>query len=429
MADPHELSEMWRTLGQQLATFRKAAGHTQHELAPMISYGRSTIANVEVGRQHAPRSFWDRCDQVLGTDGHLTRAYDRLQMLRHALSPSDRMAPHHQVMPGGQFDIEPPQEPDMQRRDLLTAIVAIASTGAIPAPTSPGSLLGDMDVQGMARRTARLRRLDNYLGGTDTLPLYEAEIRSTITALRTGTFSGSTGRALLSLLAEQAQLAGWAAFDGGNEHYAATLFTRSRSIAMEIGNQLLAANALALLAYQRASLGQPGLSAAEASRLPADARFHPTVRALLLERLAFTYAVAGLERQAGHALDEAREALDQPIDGPAPDWAAWVDRDELRIMTGRVWSELRRPLRAVPELEETLNRFDDMYARDKALYSTWLASAYLDAGEAEQAAHVLMRSKRLCEGIASPRPTARINALRQRLLPYRDVVPIAEALA
>lgn len=429
MADPHELSEMWRTLGQQLATCRKAAGHTQHELAPRINYGRSTIANVEVGRQRAPRSFWERCDQVLDTDGHLTRAYDRLHMLRHAPSPSDRMDPHHQVIPGGQFDIEPPQEPDMQRRDLLTAIVAIASTGTIPAPTSPGSRLGDVDVQGMVRRTARLRRLDNYLGGTDTLPLYEAEIRSTITALRTGTFSDSTGRALLSLLAEQAQLAGWAAFDGGNENYAATLFTKSRSIAMEIGNQLLTANALALLAYQRASLGRPDLSAAEASRLPADARHSPTVRALLLERLAFTYAVAGLERQAGHALDEAREALDQPIGDPAPDWAAWVDRDELRIMTGRVWSELRRPLRAVPELEETLDRFDDMYARDKALYSTWLASAYLDAGEAEQAAHVLMRSKRLCEGIASPRPTARINALRQRLLPYRDVVPIAEALA
>ncbi|NGM15876.1 XRE family transcriptional regulator [Verrucosispora sp. CWR15] len=281
----------------------------------------------------------------------------------------------------------------------------------------------------MARRTARLRRLDNYLGGTDTLPLYEAEIRSTITTLRTGTFSDSTGRALLSLLAEQAQRAGWAAFDGGNENYAATLFTKSRSIAMEIGNQLLAANALALLAYQRASLGRPNLSAAEASRLPTDARFNPIVRALLLERLAFTYAVAGLERQAGHALDEAHDALDQPVDDPAPDWAAWVDRDERRIMTGRVWSELRRPLRAVPELEETLDRFNDMYARDKALYSTWLASAYLDAGEAEQAAHVLMRSKRLCEGIASPRPTARINALRERLLPYRDVVPIAEALA
>jgi hypothetical protein len=98
-------------------------------------------------------------------------------------------------------------------------------------------------------------------------------------------------------------------------------------------------------------------------------------------------------------------------------------------MTGRVWSELRRPLRAVPELEATLHRFDDTYARDKALYSTWLADAYLDAGEVEQAATVLIQSKWLCEGIASPRPTARINAVRERLMPYREVAAVAEILA
>ncbi|MER7418488.1 hypothetical protein ABT346_17190 [Micromonospora peucetia] len=98
-------------------------------------------------------------------------------------------------------------------------------------------------------------------------------------------------------------------------------------------------------------------------------------------------------------------------------------------MTGRLWSELRRPLRAVPELEQTLRRFDDTYARDKALYSTWLAGAYLDAGEVEQAAEVLTQSKRLCEGIASPRPAARIDAIRKRLMPYREVAVVAEALA
>jgi hypothetical protein len=33
---------------------------------------------------------------------------------------------------------------------------------------------------------------------------------------------------------------------------------------------------------------------------------------------------------------------------PGPDWAAWADGDELQIMTGRCWSQLHSPLRAVP---------------------------------------------------------------------------------
>lgn len=64
----------------------------------------------------------------------------------------------------------------------------------------------------------------------------------------------------------------------------------------------------------------------------------------------------------------------------------WVDETEVQIMAGRCWSELRRPLRAVPILESVLARYDDTHARDKALYLTWLAVAYLDAAEPEQAA-------------------------------------------
>lgn len=55
-------------------------------------------------------------------------------------------------------------------------------------------------------------------------------------------------------------------------------------------------------------------------------------------------------------------------------------------MTGRCWAGLGRPLRAVPLLEDVLEGFDDAHARDKALYSCWLADAYVTAGEPEEAA-------------------------------------------
>lgn len=76
--DSEEISEARRALGRQLAALRQAAGYNQHQFAPLTCYGRSTVANVETGRQQVPREFWERCDEVLGTDGALATGADRI---------------------------------------------------------------------------------------------------------------------------------------------------------------------------------------------------------------------------------------------------------------------------------------------------------------------------------------------------------------
>jgi transcriptional regulator with XRE-family HTH domain len=47
-------------LGRRLATWRDAARETQRSLAAQLPFSRSTVANVETGRQQAPREFWRR---------------------------------------------------------------------------------------------------------------------------------------------------------------------------------------------------------------------------------------------------------------------------------------------------------------------------------------------------------------------------------
>jgi tetratricopeptide (TPR) repeat protein len=76
--DSADTTTAWRALGQRLAQLRKAAGYTQHSFAPLVMYGRSSVANVETGHQQPDRAFWMRCDDVLGTVGMLTRDYDRI---------------------------------------------------------------------------------------------------------------------------------------------------------------------------------------------------------------------------------------------------------------------------------------------------------------------------------------------------------------
>ena len=52
------------TLGVELAAYRRAAGYTQAELAELTEYSRSTIANVETGRQYVSRDFWERAGRI-----------------------------------------------------------------------------------------------------------------------------------------------------------------------------------------------------------------------------------------------------------------------------------------------------------------------------------------------------------------------------
>ena len=66
-------------LGAELAAYRRAARCSQARLAQLTGYSRSTIANVETGRQHVPRDFWERADAALRTGGTLATGHDELE--------------------------------------------------------------------------------------------------------------------------------------------------------------------------------------------------------------------------------------------------------------------------------------------------------------------------------------------------------------
>ena len=75
---PEGIAEAWVALGAHLAEGRKAAGYTQAQFAKMLLVSRSTIANVEIGRQRVARSFWVNCDAIFDGDGLLVDAYDQI---------------------------------------------------------------------------------------------------------------------------------------------------------------------------------------------------------------------------------------------------------------------------------------------------------------------------------------------------------------
>ncbi|WP_261989648.1 helix-turn-helix domain-containing protein [Streptomyces sp. uw30] len=320
------------------------------------------------------------------------------------------------------------------RREFLKTSAAASLAVSLPdlsRPPTGGRVGGDLPGQ-LRQRTARLRRLDDVLGGGDTYRTYLGEYQATRTLLRRSTYTEETARGLLSVLAEQAQQAGWAAFDGGLHSEARGLYEASQKAAADAGDAELAGNALAFLAYQGLrgdrQARQDAVRTAARSCTTAGPDAAPRVRALLYERLAWAHAVAGHAEETERALDAARDALAEVDGAPQPDWAAWVDDTELQIMSGRCWTELRRPLRAVPVLEAALARYDDSHARDKALYLSWLADSYLTAGEVEQAATVAGRALDLSSGVASVRPRERLAPVLRRLGQHQALPAVADVL-
>jgi hypothetical protein len=319
----------------------------------------------------------------------------------------------------------------VRRRQFVkaTATAGLAAGLAESAPVSRGRRIGAELPEWLRRRTARLRRLDEVLGGGDTYRVYIGEYQATKALIRDGSYSEETRRALLSVLAEQAQQAGWAAFDSGKAADATSLYQVSYEAAAEAGDTALEGNALAFLAYQTVNSDRrSGVEIAARSCATAGPNAAPGVRALLYERLAWASAVAGLTDETARALGSAEEALSEVNGTPQPDWVAWVDHRELQIMAGRCWAELGRPLRAVPMLETSLAGYDDAHARDKSLYLSWLAGSYVTAGEIEQAAITTHRALDLCDGVASVRPLQRLAPVVHRLSNHRELPAVTEML-
>jgi transcriptional regulator with XRE-family HTH domain len=292
-----------------------------------------------------------------------------------------------------------------------------------------GRRIGPATVEQVEQRVHQLRLLDDHVGGLDTYQLVTGELNTTLTLLRQAAYTEPVGRRLLAVIGELCQLAGYVAADAGRQREATRLYLAGLRAAHASGDLAGAANNVSSLAYLFANTANPREGALMAASAHCGARSEATAttRAMLLERVAWTQACAGEPAAVDRALGRVEEAYSarQPADDPI--WVYWLTEDEIAIMAGRCWTQLHRPLRAVPILENATRGYGEDTARESALYLTWLAEAYLQANEVEQAAEVAMRALELARHARSERTVARLVELRALFAPYRGV-PVADTL-
>ncbi|MEE1737676.1 helix-turn-helix transcriptional regulator [Streptomyces sp. BE147] len=73
-----EVTEALKAFGEVVKAFRKRAGLTQEQFAPLVRYSVPTIASIEQGRRFPPPAFVDRAESVLDAFGAIRGAAKHL---------------------------------------------------------------------------------------------------------------------------------------------------------------------------------------------------------------------------------------------------------------------------------------------------------------------------------------------------------------
>ncbi|RMI40945.1 helix-turn-helix domain-containing protein [Streptomyces triticirhizae] len=300
-----------------------------------------------------------------------------------------------------------------------------------PLRDPAGRRIGMAEVRDLGQRVHGLRLADDVMAGGDLIRPALRELRRAVRLYRRGTHSGHVSRQLLVQIGELAQIAGWIASDAGQLADAERIYRLGISAAREAGDSTLVGNVAGALAYQYSNSGREtdGVVLAQVALAESGADAPAEARALALDRLAWAHTQVGDVQGVMRALGEASEALVPRQERDRAGYLYWVNAEELRIMESRCFTELRRPLRAVPLLREVLAGYDATRTREMALYLSWLVMALADANEPEEAAATARRMISLAADVSSRRTGERTRIVLRRLGDFVAVPEVAELLA
>ncbi len=375
-----------------LRQLRTQAGLSLRGLAKLALYDYSRLSRAERGEILPPEPQIQMLDTVLHANGLLITLW--------------RTAP------------EGPAASTATASALRTAHEWLVSEPPQLLRQRAGRRIGAAQAAQIQDRVIQLRHLDDHLSGRDLAPVVLCEYKATAAIIDQASYRETTGRLLLSSLAELAQITGWVLSDAGLHRQAQDHYLEGVQAAQQAGATDAAANLLSCLAYQWTGLGLRhdavllAATAAQGARRSAV----PVVRALLGERLAYARACAGDLNGTARALDDVDDAYEARSPGDDdPEWTYWLSRDEITVMAARCWTRLGQPGKAAPLIAAALTRYGPGQTREQALYWSFLAEAYLQAGQRAEAAQALSTAGRYAAWTSSARVDERIALLRHAL--------------
>jgi len=403
---------------------------TQAQLAVKASVSRSTIANVETGRQHVPREFWENADAAVSAGGSLLVAYEKVEEvarrteaeLRQTPGTSERVAlpvtyTAGRPLPGPDFRSETPGSAT-PGQDVIALAASQARDHALTAAVTG---IGPGTVEQLTSEVVRLGRA--YVSGSP-LPLFTAmhQALGRVQAALDQKAYPTQSRDLNFLAGALCGLMANASLDLGREDAAddlaraawtyGSIIDHAPLIGWSRGTQALAA----IWDHRYAdavSYADDGLTRLQAGM--GAARLHAIRARALAGHRDFTEARAALKAASEAASSQQADPLHNGIAGEFAFGAAKLRYYEALVLTRAGYpAEAEAAARTAVSLYQTAPDMARSYGCE-ALAHVQLATARLMSGNADTAAEAITDLLRLDPG-------RRISSLGEHVEACRDLL-------
>ncbi|GAA3819391.1 MFS transporter [Streptomyces phyllanthi] len=290
--------------------------------------------------------------------------------------------------------------------------------------------VGHSDVQKLREAAEDARRWDSKYGGGDWRSSMVPEcLRVEAAPLLLGSYSDEVGRALFGASAELTRLAGWMAFDTGQQEAAQRYYIQALRLARAAADVPLGGYVLASMSLQATyrGFGDEGVDLAQAA-LERN-RGLATARTMSFFRLveARAHARAGDAPAAGAALKAAEGWLERARDGDNdPSWLGFYSYDRFAADAAECYRDLKAPREVRRFTEQALSKPTEEFVRSHGLRLVVSAVAELESGNLDAACEQGVRAVEVAGRISSARTTEYVRDLLHRLEPYGDEPRVVE---
>ncbi|MFE7236370.1 MFS transporter [Streptomyces sp. NPDC002405] len=316
-------------------------------------------------------------------------------------------------------------------RWLITPADSSVAREASPAEASGAPIkVGHSDVRKLREAAEDARRWDSKYGGGDWRSSMVPEcLRVEAAPLLLASYSDEVGRALFGASAELTRLAGWMAFDTGQQEAAQRYYIQALRLARAAADVPLGGYVLASMSLQATyrGFGDEGVDLAQAA-LERN-RGLATARTMSFFRLveARAHARAGDAQAAGAALKAAEGWLERSRDGDNdPSWLGFYGYDRFAADAAECYRDLKAPRQVRRFTEQALSKPTEEFVRSHGLRLVVSAVAELESGNLDAACEQGVRAVEVAGRISSARTTEYVKDLLHRLEPYRDEPRVVE---
>ncbi|GAA1359440.1 MFS transporter [Streptomyces beijiangensis] len=298
------------------------------------------------------------------------------------------------------------------------------------AADTPPLRVGHSDVAKLREAAEDARRWDSKYGGGDWRSSMVPEcLRVDAAPLLLGSYTDEVGRGLFGATAELTRLAGWMAFDTGQQEAAQRYYIQALRLARAAADVPLGGYVLASMSLQAVyrGFGDEGVDLAQAA--VERNRGLATARTMSFFRLveARAHARAGDSPAAGAALKSAEGWLERSRAGDAdPSWLGFYSYDRFAADAAECYADLKAPRQVRRFTEQALSKPTEEFVRSHGLRLVVSAVAELESGNLDAACAAGTRAVEVAGRISSARTTEYVRDLLHRLEPYGDEPRVVE---